>query len=29
LIHEKGVLPPRVVPAGVPDQAPERTKSID
>lgn len=29
LIHEKGVLPPRVVPVGVPDQAPERTKSID
>jgi hypothetical protein len=29
LVHEKGVLPPRIVPAGVPDRAPERTKSID
>jgi hypothetical protein len=29
LVHEKGVSPPRIVPVGVPDRAPERTKSIE
>lgn len=29
LVHEKGVSPPRIVPAGVPDRAPEPTKSIE